>query len=328
MKARQNPLTRFEAFIQRVVEGPFARLFPSRLEPIEVVRKLERALEDNTLLQGEGRRLAPNIYDIYLSIKDHQQMSPTQNVLIHDWQNQLIEFARARHYTLRTVPIIRLHSDTSLRTGIVRIESELSDRQGGDADGIMATQALSAEQMSLIRAQMAASQSQSSSPSRPPVGAPLPSSPGNYAYPPYSQPGIQGSSPNIPNIENLPTPSMPGIQNNYGPAATIPPTAAAPAIPPARLIIRLPQANQQVYRIEKTIINIGRQLSNDIIVEDKRVSRYHAQIKYQPNGDFAIFDLGSTNGITINNVPHMRQHVLRNGDHFTIGSYDFFFERR
>ncbi len=65
MKARQNPLTKFESMMQRMVEGPFARLFPSRLEPIEIARKLERSMEDNTLLQGEGRRLAPNVYDIY-----------------------------------------------------------------------------------------------------------------------------------------------------------------------------------------------------------------------------------------------------------------------
>jgi pSer/pThr/pTyr-binding forkhead associated (FHA) protein len=41
-----------------------------------------------------------------------------------------------------------------------------------------------------------------------------------------------------------------------------------------------------------------------------------------------IFDLGSTNGITINGTPHLRQHTLRSGDRFTIGSYDFYFERR
>jgi len=106
------------------------------------------------------------------------------------------------------------------------------------------------------------------------------------------------------------------------------PSAPLVNVPPAQLTIRLPQAGQQTYRIEKAIINIGRQLSNDIIVEDKRVSRYHAQIKYQPDGAFAIFDLGSTNGITINGTPGMRQHTLRNGDRFTIGSYDFYFERR
>ena len=306
MKARQNPLARFEAFIQRLVEGPFARIFPSRLEPVEIARKLERALEDNTLLQGEGRRLAPNIYDVYLSMKDHQQMSPSQAVLIREWQNNLVEFARHRRYTLRTMPIIRLHSDTSLSPSIVRIETEIADRQGG-SDGGMATQALSAEQLAQLRAQL-------------PAGQPLPGI------------GSGTSSPQHPPASSTGPLAGHAGQSNHAPHR---PASAAPqpapqqaTMPQAWLTIRLPNAGQEVYRIEKPIVNIGRQLSNDIIVEDKRVSRYHAQIKYQPDGQFAIFDLGSTNGITINMTPHMRQHVLRNGDRFTIGSYDFNFERR
>jgi len=299
LKARQNPLTQFESFMQRIVEGPFAWLFPSRVEPVEIARKLERALEDNARLQGEGRRLAPNVYDIYLSIKDHQQMSPSQNIYIRDWQNNLVEYARHRHYTLRTVPILRLHADSSLRAGSVRIETELADRQSGGSDGGMATQALSAEQLAQIRAQL-------------PQGQQLP--------------GIPDAA--VPSPNQYGAPARPSAVSNPNMPAMPPPSAPLVQVPPAQLVIRLPQAGQQTYRIEKPIINIGRQLSNDIIVEDKRVSRYHAQIKYQADGQFAIFDLGSTNGITINGTPGMRQHTLRNGDRFTIGSYDFFFERR
>ncbi len=301
MKARQNPLTKFESLMQRMVEGPFARIFPSKLEPIEIARKLERTMEDNTLLQGEGRRLAPNVYDIYLSIKDHQQLAPGQSMFVRDWQNHLVEYARQHRFTLRTMPIIRLHADSSLRTGIVRIEAEMADQQSG-SDGGMHTQALSAEQLAKLRAQL---------------------------QPDQQLPGIDNSPPQrsggYPSVANAPDPARQGVASSPMPNSYAP--AAAP-MPQAWLTIRLPQAGQQIYRIEKPIINIGRQLSNDIIVEDKRVSRYHAQIKYQPDGQFAIFDLGSTNGITINNTPHMRQHVLRNGDSFTIGSYDFFFERR
>ncbi len=278
--------------MQRIVEGPFAWLFPSRLEPVEIARKLQRALEDNTRLQGEGRRLSPNVYDIYLSIKDHQQIAPSQNMLIHDWQNDLVEYARHRHYTLRTIPILRLHADSSLRAGSVRIETELADRQSGGSDGGMQTQALSAEQLAQIRAQL-------------PQGQQLP--------------GITDTAGSSPHHTGVSNPNMPAMPS---------PSAPLVQVPPAQLVIRLPQAGQQTYRIEKAIINIGRQLSNDIIVEDKRVSRYHAQIKYQPDGQFAIFDLGSTNGITINGRPGMRQHTLQNGDHFTIGSYDFNFQRR
>lgn len=305
MKARQNPLAKLEAFMQRVVESPFNWLFPSKLEPIEIARKLERSMDDNTMLQGEGRRLAPNSYDVYLSIKDHQQIAPGQVSLTRDWQNQLVEFARRRHYTLKTVPVIRLHSDTSLRPGTVRIEAEQAESSANGEGGMMSTQALSADQLAQIRAQLAPDQQL--------PGITSGSSPKHSGASHRGNSGVGHSNPGH---------SQPGL------APAIPQATAAPAMPQAWMTIRLPQAGQQTYRIEKPLVNIGRQLSNDIIVEDKRVSRFHAQIKYQPDGQFAIFDLGSTNGITINNTPHMRQHILRNGDQFTIGSYDFYFERR
>lgn len=310
-----------------MVEGPFARLFPSKLQPVEVAHKLERALEDNIMLQGEGRRLGPNVYDVYLSIKDHQQLSPSQSTLIRDWQNQLVEFARHRRYTLKTVPIIRLHSDTSLQTGLVRIETSLSDNNG--ENGLMATQALSAEQLAQIRAQLPSNQQLpgiDNSRSNPNQG--IPPDPRGYAN--RSGSDRQRAYSGVSN-PNYPAPDYNNANsgfNNY--ANNIPPTSPAPtpSLPPAWLTIRLAQSGQEVYHIEKPLVNIGRQLSNDIIVEDKRVSRYHAQIKFQPDGQFVIYDLGSTNGITINGTPHMRQHTLRNGDRFTIGSYDFYFERR
>ena len=266
--------------MQRIFERPFAWL-PSRLEPVEIERRLEHAMEDNLRLQGEGRRLVPNVYDIHLSIKDHQQLAPGQNVFVPDWQKHLVEFARHRHYTLRTIPVIRLHGDPQLNAGVLRIEAVFDDGQSGD--GAMATQAISAEQLAQLRAQIQPSSQ-------------LHSNTGQQR----AQQGQQGQ-----------------------------PAQPAPlAMPYAQLAIRLPHGGQQVYRIEKSVINIGRQLTNDIIVEDKRVSRQHAQIKFQQDGTFAIYDLGSTNGITINNVPNLRQRILHNGDRFTIGNYDFFFERR
>jgi len=300
LKARRNPLAKLESFIQGIVERPFAWLFPSRLEPVEVMRKLERAMEDNTFLQSEGRRLAPNVYDIYVSIKDHQQMSTSQDILIRDWQSRLVEFALQRHFTLRTMPIIRLHADTSLSTSIARIETAVADNKSGAVDGVVATQALSAEQIAALRAQLA--------------GTPGAAALGNAG---------PGTSPSTPQAGS---PGQAG-QSYGGQPQTSSPSHNV-TLPQAWLTIHLPQAGQQIYRIEKPVVNVGRQLSNDIIVEDKRVSRYHAQIKYQPDGQFMIFDLGSTNGITVNNVPGLRQHHLRSGDRFKIGSYDFYFERR
>lgn len=286
--------------MQRIVESPFAFLFPSKLQPAEVARKLERAMEDSVLLQGEGRRLAPDIYDIFLSFKDHQQLQPVEATLKKGWQDHLVQVARHRHYTLRVMPVLRLHPSSDLRSGAVRIEAHLQDRQQSIGDGTgteggsMATQALSAEQLARLREQL-------------PPGQQMPGFPNPPVQP--------GGSPNNSSSSTL----FQGGNSQVMPL---------PTLPQAWLTIRLPQMQQKVYRIEKPVVNIGRQLTNDIIVEDKRVSRYHAQIKYQSNGQFMIFDLGSTNGITINGTPHLRQHTLRSGDRFTIGSYDFYFERR
>ncbi len=298
MTARQNPLSKFESWVERLVTAPFAFLFPSKLEPAEVARRLERAMEDGALLQGGGYYLVPNVYDIYISIKDHQQLSPAQSTLMRNWQDTLITLARHKqHYTLRTRPIIRLHADSKMRLGTVHIEAKLEDpRQMGEGTsnvgGVEATQALSAEQLALLRAQM---------------------------VPGQQSPGVTNADSSSPNQAKM----QPG-----NPAVSYAPSTPPLALPSAWLTIRLPQGGQQVYLIEKPAVNIGRQLSNDIIVEDKRVSRNHAQIKYQSDGQFVIFDLGSTNGISINGTPHMRQHILRNGDHFTIGSYEFYFQRR
>ena len=286
MKTRQNPLNKVEAFMQRIVEGPFAFFFPTKLQPAQVARRLERAMEDGSLIQGEGWRLGPEIYDIYFSYKDHQQMQPVEATLKQGWEEQLVHFARLHNYTLRVNPVFRLHPSSNLHIGDVHIEATLIDKSANNESGVMHTQSLSKEQLAQLQMQLQA------------AGQPMPGI--------TNPPGYGGMT------------NASGVQPAY-----------APAMPQAWLTIQLSQSgNQKDYRIEKPVVNIGRQLTNDIIVEDKRVSRYHAQIKYQADGQFTIYDLGSTNGITVNGTPNLRMHVLQNGDRFTIGSYDFYFQRR
>ncbi len=207
MATRQNPLSKFESFMQRIVEGPFAFLFPSQLQPSQVRRKLELAMEDNLVLQGDGRRLAPNLYTIFLSSKDYQQLSQSISYHASDWQNHLVEVARQRHYILKTMPSLRLAEDTGLRVGRIRIEATLADKQhfqpNANAtsglnldDGMMATKAISPEELAQLRAQLAGPQQSgvhdmdSYSPGQP--GAPMQSYNSNPDYPSY--PGYPGES--------------------------------------------------------------------------------------------------------------------------------------
>ncbi len=66
------------------------------------------------------------------------------------------------------------------------------------------------------------------------------------------------------------------------------------------------------HPINKTILNIGRREDNDLIIDNLRVSRVHAQIR-QIEDQHIVFDLDSTAGTKVNSVK-IRQHALNPGD--------------
>lgn len=66
------------------------------------------------------------------------------------------------------------------------------------------------------------------------------------------------------------------------------------------------------YALESPVINIGRRLDNQIVLDDAQVSRSHAQIQAR-DGRFVLFDLGSGAG-TLVNGRRIAQHILRPGD--------------
>jgi len=60
------------------------------------------------------------------------------------------------------------------------------------------------------------------------------------------------------------------------------------------------------------VVSIGRALDNDVIMEDARVSRHHAQLR-QRYGRYVLYDLGSSGGTQINDYP-VEECVLHSGD--------------
>jgi hypothetical protein len=75
------------------------------------------------------------------------------------------------------------------------------------------------------------------------------------------------------------------------------------------------------------VLHIGRHQSNDVVVNDKKVSRQHAVIRYE-NGQFILYDLQSTNGVGVNGVMTHNPVPLKNNDLVTVGSHEFIFQRR
>jgi hypothetical protein len=98
------------------------------------------------------------------------------------------------------------------------------------------------------------------------------------------------------------------------------------SLPPAWLTLYRPTRGQPM-RLVHSPIHIGRHLSNEIIVNDRRVSRHHAEIRYE-RGQFVLYDLSSTNGVKINGAPTRQPVPLRNNDVITVGDHEFVFQRR
>jgi len=68
----------------------------------------------------------------------------------------------------------------------------------------------------------------------------------------------------------------------------------------------------KVFPLNLSVVNIGRRLDNQLIIDDPRVSRNHAQLR-AIKGRFVVFDLNSTGGTFVNGQ-RTSQSVLYPGD--------------
>lgn len=76
--------------------------------------------------------------------------------------------------------------------------------------------------------------------------------------------------------------------------------------------LRLHNTGNDVYPLIRTVINIGRRPDNDLVIDDARISRVHAQLRAL-HQHYVVFDLGSSGGTRVNGEP-VNQHVLSPGD--------------
>lgn len=85
-----------------------------------------------------------------------------------------------------------------------------------------------------------------------------------------------------------------------------------------RLVVRRgPQPNQS-YDLNKDIVTLGRDITNDIVINDPEVSRHHMRMT-RGAGGFTIEDLGSTNGTFVNGQRLTGARPLRPGDMVGLG---------
>jgi hypothetical protein len=103
-------------------------------------------------------------------------------------------------------------------------------------------------------------------------------------------------------VVNYPNPSQPVAQVNENKHS-------------AKLLFN----NNELIPLSKVVINLGRRSTNDIVINDLRISRTHAQIRKSREG-YLIFDVGSSGGTFINGE-RITNHLLRSGDVISLAGY-------
>ncbi len=99
-------------------------------------------------------------------------------------------------------------------------------------------------------------------------------------------------------------------------------------LPPADKTVVLPfdafpiqelESSQRMNLRGRDLLNIGRDPTNDLVINHPSSSRFHSQIKLE-QGNYVLYDLNSTNGTFLNGELVAGSHVLKVGDTIRIGS--------
>ena len=92
----------------------------------------------------------------------------------------------------------------------------------------------------------------------------------------------------------------------------------------AKLVVKKEDEVILEYVIEQCPVRVGRKGDNDIVLEEKNVSRKHAQI-IMKEGQYCVSDVGSTGGIKLNGE-RVTEKEIHTGDVIAIGNYTLHFD--
>ena len=158
-------LKKFEQRLEGLVNGTFAKVFKSEVQPVEIAGALQRECDNNATIWNRDRTVVPNDFVVELSTPDFERLSPYSGQLGDELAGMVRDYAKQQRYTFMGPIKVHLEKADDLDTGLYRVRSR--------------TLASSADQQA---------------PERAPAGGPA-GRPGGYGYPPAAQ---QASPPLMP----------------------------------------------------------------------------------------------------------------------------------
>jgi pSer/pThr/pTyr-binding forkhead associated (FHA) protein len=108
--------------------------------------------------------------------------------------------------------------------------------------------------------------------------------------------------------------------HNQPPQRSTPPITEVPNVRLKHsLLMTVGPSVGRIYPLNDIIVTVGRDLSNDIVIQDPEISRYHLRLRRQKQV-FIVEDMGSTNGTFLNNLPLHEPQALVGDDVLKLGT--------
>jgi hypothetical protein len=115
----------FERRLERLVEGTFAKAFRAGLEPVEIGRKIARALDTGRMIGVQGGWVVPNDIVVSLSPDDLSRFSSYSDILSRELADAARQHARDEGYHFLGPVTVALVEDDALRAGRLEVEAEI-----------------------------------------------------------------------------------------------------------------------------------------------------------------------------------------------------------
>ncbi|MBU3869767.1 FHA domain-containing protein [Streptomyces sp. 4503] len=116
-------LKRFEQRLEGLVNGTFAKVFKSEVQPVEIAGALQRECDNNATIWNRDRTVVPNDFIVELSTPDYERLSPYSGQLGDELASMVRDYAKQQRYTFMGAIKVHLQKADDLDTGLYRVRS-------------------------------------------------------------------------------------------------------------------------------------------------------------------------------------------------------------
>ena len=117
-----GPFAAVERFLERLFERQSARLFRTAIRPVQVQRRLERAMEEARARDG-ARTVVPHRFVVRLHHDDLSALRAAAPGLAATLADAALAFARSHGYSLLDRPVVVLQPDPSIGVGDIVVDA-------------------------------------------------------------------------------------------------------------------------------------------------------------------------------------------------------------